>query len=941
MFASSLKKYIFHSLIFSSLINFQLISNEQADIESSAEVVSTNVNNDLQDTSNDAPKIEQSCIINEDEFDTDTSNNDQSSSTKINDKSEEPQQIKNFLTQMEENEQCEILLKAVLTHFNTLDFDIQHIALVINNNQVRILDQRPIMNEIRSLHEIITMIQSGAFVVIKPENLGQLIELAHKLIAHIRYLLTTDLIHFQPFDFQTAQPTRSQLPQAYKFEQLEKMIRQNNALLEKLETESEHIGLSTLNKVYRKLEKLNDRYAITRKVGIATGIGAGLLWIGYLTPRYYWNKVGSLFGWKPSIDATAQDDDYGVFDGIEGLGNHSSNNTQYAKQSRSGSYGKIMVDNNPAPDIKYWVGDKAIDPRFPHPDAITTMEAEGKKIGLLTRLHDLLENNYQIITFAATPIPLFALLSPTLKEWGGTIYEWIAKKMSRFANFLRGGPVRRQMDLWAGKEIRITFDDVIGNEDAKQALAFLVSYIVDFEKYDRAGIVPETGIVLVGPPRTGKTFIAEALAGTIKAALQERGSDETIRYLPLTASELKKHGIADILIGAKMIAPVVLFIDEIDTGGFQRERDAAALGELQIAMSTLSRDKSKKVIIVAATNKPENLDFSLLEPGRFGKRIDFSYPTFNERREYLHRELAKRAVNIAPDYIDKLAHESENCSYDALNQVIVTALQRAKVRGSILTWEDLEAAYDTEINKIILDEETIPESEQYVIAVHQMGHAYMRVLLDASLELTKVTIRPTSAKIDEQAVFAKYFDKAGKKNQKDHTTIEYGHVFTAHNEYSMKLETRKDLINELIISIAGHCAEEIILGSSSNYHNDDKQSLTHDNKYALNIAKYIVFEGLQEEDLPKDIRQQKLKEAYELFTKYKQETMEILTTHKKELIVLSNILFEHKTLTAGDIEQVITMIERKNQQTQITTNNVDSDDDNDTIVEDEINEETT
>lgn len=863
------------------------------------------------------------------------------------DLAESPQeQLEKFLAKAEENERCEMLLKEVIANFDKLDFALEHIALVVNNNQVRIANQKPILEEIINLRSIVGMIRNGAFVVIKPENLGQLIDLAQKLLMHVRYLLTTNLINFKPFDFEGSTITRLQLPKTYGFEQLEKMLKQNDSLLENLESESENVGLSSFNMMYRKLEKLNNDYKILNRAAIAAGIGVGIVWIGYLTPPYFWNKVTNFFGWNQN-GSNNSGKNINVFEGEEissssPLLSDSDSEIEITRSNNSSTrssipHREIQRDTTPAPDIKAGIGERLVDEhQSMNMDATLAMEAQGKHVGFITRTHDLIERHYKIISFTATPISLYALVSPTLKDWGTYSYQWVSKKMAQIASFLRGGPLKRQMDVWAEKDIKITFDDVIGNEHAKQTLAFIVSYILDYEKYDRAGIVPETGILLVGPPRTGKTFIAEALAGTIKAALQERGSNETIRLLSFTASELKQHGIANILLGAKILAPVVLFIDEIDTGRFQREGDAAALGELQIAMSTLSRDKSKKVIIVAATNKPENLDFSLLEPGRFGKRIDFTYPTTSERKEFLLRELSKRAVTISEDYIDRLAHESERCSYDALNEVIVTALQRAKIRGSILTWQDLEAAFDEEVNKIILDEETIPEAEQYVIAAHQAGHAYMRILRNASLELTKVTIRPTSAKINEQAVYAKYFDE-NKRHQRENSTIEYGKVFTAHNANSLKLESYKDLINELIISLAGHIAEKILFESSSySYHTIDKEQ-------ALGLAKHLVFGGLQEKDMPKAIREQKLTEAYELLQKCENEATEILAAHKKELIIITNILFEQKTLMADEIMQIIELLEEqraKKAQKDSATNPSDENDSNDDENSSESQDET-
>jgi cell division protease FtsH len=890
------------------------------------------------------------------------------------DETTQEEKLEKLLAQAEENEKCELLLKEVLKNYDNIDFALEHMALVINNNQVRKLtSKKPISEEIMKLRSIITMIKDGAFVVIKKDNLVQLIELAQTFIAHIRYVLTTDLVNFKTFDFEAAvTPNRLKLPKTYGFEQLEKMIQQNSGLLTKLESESENIGLNSFHKIYRRLEKINHDYKVLHRLTIAAGIGLGLAWFDYLTSRYIslraealWNKALDYLGFdkKENVQAKNSEKDSIIAGTQENTENSSAQESNIPDNDFIKKFGKkeneINVDNNnpilnqnniqslfslgeqigrgmfkgqmdaerelreqQAQSQKEHSQDKSLLRTF----IMAAKDFLGSKVpdtkrgindvpeaqrGWFTYWHNFLEKDLKLVSFAFTPFALFDYFTPTFKEWGQKGYAWTSTKLAQISAFLRGGPMKKQMDMWAEKEIRITFDDVIGNEHAKETLMRIVSYLVDYEKFDRAGIMPETGILLVGPPRTGKTYIAEALAGTIKMLLQEKGSNETIRLLSFTTAELKQYGISTVLLGAKALAPVVLFIDEIDTGRFQREGDATGLGELQVAMSTLNRDKSKKVIILAATNKPENLDYALLEPGRFGKHIDFTYPTFSERKEYLNRELQKRSVHISEEYINKLAHESENCSYDALNEVIVTALQKAKVRGSVLTWEDLDSAFDEEINKIILDEHTIPEAEQYVIAAHQAGHAYMRILRNASLQLTKVTIRPTSAKINEQAVISKYFEKNDSgKNQKESKTIEYGKVFVAHNSNSLKFETSNDLVDELIISLAGHVAEKILFDSSSySYHN-------HDNEHALAIAKHIVFGGMPEKGMPKAIKEQKLTEAYNLVQKYEQEVTDLLTAHKKELIVITNILFEQKTLLAGEILQILELLEKKKNESE-------------------------
>lgn len=480
---------------------------------------------------------------------------------------------------------------------------------------------------------------------------------------------------------------------------------------------------------------------------------------------------------------------------------------------------------------------------------------------------------------------------------------WAQSKFSQVVSFLRGGPAKKTLGEWE-RDVKITFDDIIGNEHAKMVLSRIKSYIVDHELYDRGGMAPSNAILLVGEPRTGKTHIVDALVGDIRRALQEKGDASKLEYWYLNAAVLKEHGVSNVLLAARAYAPIIIFIDEIDKGRFQNDGDANALCELQVAMSLLNIDISKKVIVIAATNKPQNIDPSIRADGRFGERIPFTLPNFEERKEYITRELAKRAAIIDEYYIEKLSHESEGSNYDSLKGIIVTAFQKAKIKGISLTWEELDESINEQFHKIIFDEKSLPEQEQYLIAGHQAAHALTRILLNPSVELTKVTIRPVSPNADETAVYAHYFSWLKKPNN----TLEYGNVFTAHKPNSAQFQTYDDLVSELTISLAGHAAEKILFGSTSyNYHASDKE-------HALHIAKLITFGGMQEKDMPKAIKEKMVTEAYELVQKHEQIVAELLEKNKEELTILTRILFEQKILSSDEIEHILTIIKKKKEQ---------------------------
>lgn len=829
--------------------------------------------------------------------------------------------------QAKEIERYKALLENATKHFTMLAFDLQHIALVINNGHARIANKNPIREEIAKLGSLIDMIrQQNALLQGDKAVVARLLQLTEEIAKHIRYLLTTDLITFKSFDLDPQTLiTRNPQSQDIPLEELEKQLKANNILITKLEAESADVGLKWHNKVYRRLEKFNSDYKVLYGLSAVVIPLIGIYaWSVYCTDDFLgkaWNKArNKLFGTPPNNNQATNAQPASNTDTEQSsatLPPYSEDNLSDAAFIKSPEYyqQKLLYFKNqneqyqqaatlqeahkqknaPSTGFKGFLGKRAT--RYEKKHGI-------KPEGLLASLQYYAEDQLGILSFTVPSIAVFELLKPKVIDWARKITAWTSDKFTQTTSFLRGGPIKRQVGVFDGKEVKVTFDDVIGNEHAKEVLSRVKAYYLDSESFDRTGIPIPSGCLLMGDTRTGKSFIAEALVGDIKMELKARGKKDDVRYWSFTTAELKQEGIERVFAAAQYYAPVIIFIDEIDSGRFQNEGDSTSLGALQVAMSNLNLDKSKKVFVLAATNKPENLDRTLLAPGRFSEKITFTYPTLDERKKYIVQELAKRAVNIPEEYIDKLAHESENCSYDALSDVITTALFKAKMRESVVTWQDLDAAFDETVNKIITDKQTLPDAEQLVIAAHQAGHAYARMLFDANLELAKVTIRAVLATIKEKPIYAKYWNKK-HENQGSAPMIEYGKVFTAHNENTMKLETTEDLINELKISLAGHAAEKILHGSSSYKYHD------HDLEEALAIAKHIIFRGLDEKDFPKAMREEKLTAAHKLVEQYEQEVYDLLMAHKKELTIITNFLFKEKTLLVEDILHILHLIDQE------------------------------
>jgi len=498
------------------------------------------------------------------------------------------------------------------------------------------------------------------------------------------------------------------------------------------------------------------------------------------------------------------------------------------------------------------------------------------------------------------PIWSAAIAPITYAAWGATLKKVGEKGINnalRLSNWLKGGAYLNKKTEDVERVLpRITFDDLVGLENVKETFSVTLKYLEDPERFDRAKLNPEKGYLFTGATRTGKSYSAEAFFGEIRKMLKKYNRDENeISFYVINSSLIVKRGIQWILMLAKKSAPCVLFIDEIDLLGLQRaggnkELLSEFLSEMSGCMET---DPKKQVIILAATNKPENIDIALRQRGRFGKIVHFEYPTFKDRKQYLVTKLNSLAINIAQFDLDKLAYESEGCSYEDLNSMLKGALAKAKIRGEVLTQKHLEFALDEEIRNIIFKyDKDLSKDELAIIAAHQAGHTLAYMLLDTHYKLAKTTIMPITIKLQEQNIWMPVDEKEKKHGQKP---IEYGHTFTYHEFDTLKFETRADKLNQLKVHLAGHVAEEIILASCGyTYHNEDKQN-------AFDIAKSLIFAGIKVDQLPKKAKNRLLDEAYELMNKAEQEIRQMLLNNTDKLTAISNALLQDKTLTATEL----------------------------------------
>lgn len=742
----------------------------------------------------------------------------------------------------------ELHLKPVLEQYKKVDFILELIAQMVNNNNVRGANKEEALDQIRAIRSELAEMLKKAGMIHDISQIYILNMILQVIVEHSHEIIKNGLKVFPKPDMEKLDTL---INRSNPTLQTVQSSTENNAkLIKALETEANRVGLSFYNRIYRRTEK----FMVDHKV----------------LPRLFYTTVASVFIMQ--LIATARDQQIFVSD------------------EQGNPIPKDVLSNpNWIKKIQEYIGQV---PYFNRDGQVINPE----KLKLLGRTY-LYFHDLGVLNFTLPALLGWTMFKDQAIEGAQTASDWSMKKWENIRAYLRGAPVVHQVESW-NRDPKARFKDLIGYDHVKSVLWDLVEYIRDHERFDRAGIVPHSGYLLAGKPGTGKTIMAEALAGEIKDALEAKGITE-FHYLYFTAAEVIKYGINRIMYIAKDLAPCVVFIDEIDMMGLQRERNGELLSQVLNAMSgaMMNADNTRQVIMLAATNMPENLDHALLRAGRLEKTLWFDYPNTEERALFLIKEFNKRAImTIDPQYIYKLAQETESVSFEGLKTIINRALLYARADGESLNKMHLERALDEEVRLILFESPALSDEEKRLVATHQAGHAIGTMLLGKSIKVAKVTICPVTTKPKEQPLWERYYTD-DKDKQK--SGIQYGKTFSIKKNNSTHFSSHADLIAELKIELAGHVAEKIIFGGTGYvYHRED-------NDRALGIAKYIVFKGLNEKDLPKEKRAKLQQEALELMEKCEAEVMELLVPYKDKLEITADALQKYLTLLGEHLEMIL------------------------------------
>ena len=388
---------------------------------------------------------------------------------------------------------------------------------------------------------------------------------------------------------------------------------------------------------------------------------------------------------------------------------------------------------------------------------------------------EIVKQNSAIMDFIIINVLPFVLMFFIVRF----IFNKMGKKMG-------GGPMgmgKSNAKIYMENDIKITFDDVAGQDEAKESLTEIIDFLNNPKRYTEIGAKLPKGALLVGPPGTGKTLLAKAVAGEAKVPfLTVSGSNFVEMFVGMGAAKVR-----DLFKEAEKNAPCIIFIDEIDSIGKSRDNQMQSNDEREQTLNQLLTemdgfDTSKGIVILGATNRPEILDKALLRPGRFDRRVIVDRPDLIGRKAILR--VHSKDVKMAPDVnLDEIAKGTPGAvGADLANIVNEAALRAVKHKRDEVIQEDLQEAVEVIIAGKEKKDRILSAQERKIVAFHEVGHALVAGLLEGTDPVHKITIVPRTM-----------------------GALGYTMQLPEEEKY---LVSKEELLNQITVMLGGRAAEE-------------------------------------------------------------------------------------------------------------------------------------
>ena len=480
---------------------------------------------------------------------------------------------------------------------------------------------------------------------------------------------------------------------------------------------------------------------------------------------------------------------------------------------------------------------------------------------------------------------------------GQIISRNLMKKMGGGSNSLTFGMGKSNAKVYVQSTEGIKFADVAGEDEAKENLQEIVNYLHDPGQYQTIGAHMPKGVLLVGPPGTGKTMLAKAVAGESHVPFFSMSGSEFVEmFVGMGASKVR-----DLFSQAKEKAPCIVFIDEIDAIG--QKRSGGQYGGNDEREQTLNQlltemdgfESNNGVIILAATNRPESLDPALTRPGRFDRRVPVELPDLKGREEIL--KVHAKKIKVAEDVdFNKIARMASGASGAELANIVNEAALRAVRAGRrFATESDLEESIEVVIAGYQKKNAILTDHEKWIVAYHETGHALVAALQSHSAPVQKITIIPRTS------------GALGYTMQ-----VEEG------NHYLM---TREEMENKIATLTGGRAAEEVRFGSVTTGASNDIEQATKlaramVTRYGMSADfDMVALETVTNQYLGGDASlacsaetQTKIDALVVALVKREHEkAVKLLNDHRSKLDELSKYLYEKETITGEEFMKILNL----------------------------------